>query len=30
MPKDKATTLTLIDQALEGKIALKPEYLRAL
>ena len=30
MPKDKAATLTLIDQALEGKIALKPEYLRAL
>ena len=30
MPKDKATTLDLIDQALEGKVALKPEYLRAL
>jgi len=30
MPKDKQTTLDLIDQALAGKIALKPEYLRAL
>jgi len=30
MPKDKETTLNLIDQALAGKIALKPEYLRAL
>jgi radical SAM superfamily enzyme YgiQ (UPF0313 family) len=30
LPKDKETTLNLIDQALEGKIALKPEYLRAL
>ena len=30
MPKDKEATLELIDQALEGKIALKPEYLRAL
>ena len=30
MPKDKNTTLELIDQALEGKIQLKPEYLRAL
>lgn len=30
MPKDKEATLKLIDQALAGKIALKPEYLRAL
>jgi radical SAM superfamily enzyme YgiQ (UPF0313 family) len=30
LPKDKASTLELIDQALGGKIALKPEYLRAL
>ncbi len=30
LPKDKETTLKLIDQALAGKIALKPEYLRAL
>jgi len=30
LPKDKETTLNLIDQALAGKIALKPEYLRAL
>jgi radical SAM superfamily enzyme YgiQ (UPF0313 family) len=30
MPKDKNRTLALIDQALEGKIELKPEYLRAL
>jgi hypothetical protein len=30
LPKDKDATLNLIDQALEGKIALKPEYLRAL
>ena len=30
LPKDKETTLHLIDQALAGKIALKPEYLRAL
>ena len=30
MPKDKDLTLALIDQALEGKIQLKPEYLRAL
>jgi radical SAM superfamily enzyme YgiQ (UPF0313 family) len=29
-PKDKATTLRLIDEALEGKVPLKPEYLRAL
>ena len=30
LPKDKASTLDLIDAALEGKISLKPEYLRAL
>lgn len=30
MPKDKEKTLALIDRALEGKIQLKPEYLRAL
>ena len=29
-PKDKEATLQLIDDALEGKIPLKPEYLRAL
>jgi radical SAM superfamily enzyme YgiQ (UPF0313 family) len=30
MPRDKAATLGLIDQALAGKVGLKPEYLRAL
>jgi hypothetical protein len=30
LPKDKEVTLKLIDQALAGNIALKPEYLRAL
>ncbi len=30
LPKDKETTLKLIDQALAGNIALKPEFLRAL
>ena len=30
LPKDKESTLKLIDQALAGKITLKPEYLRAL
>lgn len=30
LPKDKESTLNLIDEALSGKIALKPEYLRAL
>ena len=30
LPKEKAATLQLIDQALAGRIALKPEYLRAL
>jgi radical SAM superfamily enzyme YgiQ (UPF0313 family) len=29
LPKDKAITLSLIDEALSGKIELKPEYLRA-
>ena len=29
-PKDKKATLQLIDEALEGKLPLKPEYLRAL
>lgn len=29
-PKDKETTLELIDEALKGKVPLKPEYLRAL
>ena len=29
-PKDKEATLQLIDEALEGKVPLKPEYLRAL
>ena len=29
-PKDKEATLQLIDDALEGKVPLKPEYLRAL
>ena len=29
-PKDKQSTLQLIDEALEGKVPLKPEYLRAL
>ena len=30
MPAEKEATLSLIDQALTGKIALKPEHLRAL
>lgn len=30
LPKDKDTVLNMIDQALDGKIALKPEHLRAL
>jgi hypothetical protein len=29
-PKEKEATLRLIDQALAGKVPLKPEYLRAL
>ncbi|MGD8368099.1 MAG: radical SAM protein [Desulfobacterales bacterium] len=30
MPKDKKTTLALIDDALAGKVSLKPEWMRAL
>jgi len=30
LPRDKAATLALIDNALAGKVGLKPEYLRAL
>ena len=30
LPRDKQQTLALIDQALAGEVALKPEYLRAL
>lgn len=30
LPRDKDATLHLIDQALAGKVGLKPEYLRAL
>jgi radical SAM superfamily enzyme YgiQ (UPF0313 family) len=30
LPKDKKKTLCLIDEALTGKIALKPEFLRGL
>ena len=30
LPRDKDATLNLIDEALSGKIALKPDYLRAL
>ena len=30
LPRDKAATLHLIDQALVGKVELKPEFLRAL
>jgi len=30
LPKDKAATLALIDKALEGRIGLKPEFMRAL
>jgi radical SAM superfamily enzyme YgiQ (UPF0313 family) len=30
LPKEKEATLAMIDRALNGKIALKPEYLRAL
>jgi len=30
LPRDKEAVLKLIDKALEGKIALKPEYMRAL
>ncbi len=30
LPQDKAATLQLINQALQGKVSLKPEYLRGL
>lgn len=30
LPRDKARTLELIQQAIEGKIGLKPEYMRGL
>lgn len=30
LPRDKARTLAIIDQALDGRIQLKPEHLRAL
>ena len=30
LPKDKEAILAMIDQALEGKVALKPEFMRAL
>ncbi len=30
LPKDKAAAIKLIDSALEGNIALKPEYMRGL
>ncbi len=30
MPRDKADTLALIDEALAGNVRLKPEYMRAL
>ena len=30
LPRDRDRTLALIDQALSGNVALKPEYLRAL
>jgi radical SAM superfamily enzyme YgiQ (UPF0313 family) len=30
MPKDKESTLALIDDALAGKVSLKPEWMRAL
>lgn len=30
LPRDKDTVLNLIDQALNGQVALKPEWLRAL
>jgi hypothetical protein len=30
LPRDKDTVLNLIDQALDGQVALKPEWLRAL
>ena len=30
LPQDKTATLELIDQALQGKVSLKPEYMRGL
>jgi len=30
MPRDKEATLKLIEEALAGRITLKPEWLRAL
>jgi len=30
LPKEKEATIQLIDKALAGKVALKPEYMRAL
>ena len=30
LPKEKLSTIKLIDKALAGKVALKPEYMRAL
>ena len=30
LPRDKDTTIALINQALEGKVSLKPEYMRGL
>jgi hypothetical protein len=30
MPKEKQKTLDLIDAALAGKVALRPEWMRAL
>ena len=30
LPEEKEATLALIDQALKGKIGLKPEYMRGL
>ena len=30
LPEEKSETIALLDQALAGKLALKPEYLRAL
>jgi hypothetical protein len=29
-PKDKKSTINMIDDALAGKVALKPEWMRAL
>jgi len=30
LPRDKEATLALIDKALAGDVALKPEFMRAL